>query len=126
MIAKLMDKGILFAIGALGYGGIEILFRGHTHWTMLIAGGLCLLGLQAISSRLENVPLVVQALGGALLITAVELTFGLVCNRALHWDVWDYSGMWGNLWGQICPLYSFLWFLLCLPLLFILRRAGRA
>ena len=41
--------------------------------------------------------------------------FGVVCNLALGWRVWDYSLLWGNLWGQICPLYSSLWFLLCIP-----------
>mgnify|MGYP002274557567 FL=1 len=46
----------------------------------------------------------------------MELAFGVVCNLALGWRVWDYSLLWGNLWGQICPLYSSLWFLLCIPI----------
>ena len=40
----------------------------------------------------------------------------MVCNLALGWRVWDYSLLWGNLWGQICPLSSSLWFLLCIPI----------
>ena len=30
-------------------------------------------------------------------------------------NVWDYSDRKFNLMGQICPLYSALWFLLCIP-----------
>ena len=40
---------IVFGIGAFGYGGIEILYRGHTHPTMLFAGGIALLSLFEIS-----------------------------------------------------------------------------
>ena len=32
---------LLFSFGALGYGLIEILWRGHTHPSMLTAGGIC-------------------------------------------------------------------------------------
>ena len=63
---------------------------------------------------------------GALLITGIELAVGLLCNRCLHWAVWDYSDQWGNLWGQICPQFSFYWFLLSIPLLWAFERAGAA
>ena len=45
----------------------------------------------------------------AYLITAVELIFGVVFNLILKWNVWDYSDRALNLWGQICPLFFFLW-----------------
>ena len=32
---------LMFPIGALGYGLIEILWRGYTHFSMLLAGGIC-------------------------------------------------------------------------------------
>ena len=34
------EKIVLFSIGAMGYGLIEILWRGYTHWSMLTAGGI--------------------------------------------------------------------------------------
>ena len=34
---------LLFPIGSAGYGLVETLWRGHTHWTMLVAGGVCFL-----------------------------------------------------------------------------------
>ena len=50
----------------------------------------------------------VQAALGTAFITAAELAVGLVVNRALGWQVWDYSREFGNVLGQICPLFSFL------------------
>ena len=38
---KFKQNLIVYSIGAVGYGIIEVLFRGYTHWSMLIAGGLC-------------------------------------------------------------------------------------
>lgn len=109
-----------FAIGALGYGCIEILWRGHTHWTMLLCGGCALLLLRRISRT--ALPFLTQCALGSASITGLELSAGLVVNRALHWGVWDYSSYWGNLLGQVCPLYSTLWFLLCIPVLGVLRQ----
>lgn len=109
-----------FAIGALGYGCIEILWRGHTHWTMLLCGGVALLVLRRISRT--ALPFLTQCALGSASITGLELSAGLVVNRALHWGVWDYSAYWGNVLGQVCPLYSTLWFLLCIPVLGVLRR----
>ena len=75
-----------------------------------------MLALWALNERLGRWPLLARCAAGALVITGVELAFGVVCNLALGWRVWDYSLLWGNLWGQICPLYSSLWFLLCIPI----------
>ena len=108
---------VTFCLGAAGYGGLECLYRGRTHWTMLCAGGLCLLALQALNRRLAGRPLALRCLAGAGFITGFELAVGLLCNRLLGWRVWDYSAQWGNLWGQVCPRFSAYWYLLCLALL---------
>lgn len=113
----------LFGAGAAGYGGLELLWRGSTHWTMLLAGGVCLLALGRIS-RTALAP-ALQCLLGSLCITGVELAAGLVCNCLLRWNIWSYADEWGNLYGQICPLYSALWYLLCIPVLAVLRHAPR-
>ena len=44
---KLLQHIPIAVIGGLMYMGIEILWRGHTHWTMGVLGGLCfvLIGL---------------------------------------------------------------------------------
>ncbi len=112
-----------FAIGGLGYGLLELAWRGHTHWSMLLCGGLALLMLRYFSGT--RLPFLAQCAAGALGITALELAAGLLLNRALGLAVWDYSGIWGNLWGQVCPLYSALWFVLCIPVLGVMRVAWR-
>ena len=107
----------IFGIGAVGYGLIEILWRGRTHWSMALAGGFSFLGLSKISERLKNSCLFVKALAGCIFITTVEFIFGVLFNIILKRKVWDYSRMPLNFCGQICALYSFFW--LILSLLFI-------
>ena len=43
----------------------------------------------------------------------------LALNIWLELGVWDYSAQWGNLWGQICPLYTILWCLLAGPVIVV-------
>ena len=119
------ERAITFCTGALGYGAVELAWRGSTHWTMLLAGGLALLLIEGISDGLR-LPLALQAAAAAAAITLLELAAGLVCNQLLGWQVWDYSRQWGNLWGQVCPLYSLFWFALCLPLVWMFRRTRRS
>ena len=105
----------LFSIGGAGYGMIEILFRGWTHWSMVLTGGACFSGLYALNRKMRGVPLPVRCLAGSGLITSVEYLVGTLVNRMMHLNVWDYSHLRGNIRGQICPLFSALWFTLCAP-----------
>ncbi len=101
---------VLAAVGGLLYSGIELLWRGRTHWTMALLGGLLFVLIGGLNEHLPcEMPLPIQAALGALLVTSAELLAGLVVNRWLGWDVWDYSDLWGNVQGQICPVYSALW-----------------
>lgn len=102
----------LFGIGALGYGLIEILWRGRTHWSMMLAGGLSFWGLANISKKLKSASLFIKAFIGCGFITAIELIFGIIFNVLLKRKVWDYSKMPLNIGGQICALYSFFWLIL--------------
>ena len=51
---------------------------------------------------------------GAMGITALEFVTGCVVNLWLGWGVWDYSGLPGNIMGQICLQYTVLWVLVSL------------
>ena len=114
----------LFSVGALGYMGIEVLARGHSHWTMGLTGGLCLLGMVSIHRRAAHWPLLARCAAGAMLVTVAELAVGLTVNRLLMWNVWDYSDRWLNLWGQICPRFTMYWFLLNVPVALICDRSS--
>ena len=100
----------LFEVGGLLYISMELLWRGRTHWTMFFLGGACFICLGAINEVLPwEMPLWQQILVGACIITGLEFVTGCVVNLWMGWGVWDYSGVPGNIMGQICPKYFILW-----------------
>ena len=109
---KLLIHIPITAIGGLTYMGIEILWRGHTHWTMGVLGGVCFALIGLLDEVQDHPPMLLQMVQGAAIVTALELLVGLIVNRWLGWDVWDYSDMPGNLWGQVCPQFAAAWLLL--------------
>lgn len=102
-------KLIIFTVGAFGYGLIEIVWRGYTHWSMLCAGGLSFCGLSVIAEKFKRIGSFSKAVLGGALITFIELGFGIIFNLILKKNVWDYSRMPFNLFGQICAVYSAFW-----------------
>ena len=111
---KLLCKYLfLFLARGVIYNLIEILFRGHTHWTMLIVGGVCFILLGLLNEVTDwELPLLWQAIDGGIIITLVEFVAGCIVNLWLGWCVWDYSNMPFNILGQICLPFSVLWCLL--------------
>ena len=101
-----------FLLGFFSYGLIEISGRGYTHWTMCLLGGAAMALLCEMDAVLSE-PLWMRALLGALFVSAAEFTVGIFDNLIMGWRVWDYSGRPLNLLGQVCPLFSALWYLLC-------------
>lgn len=101
--------GLLFIIGAVGYAAIEIIWRGRTHWSMMIAGGLCFILFSMVAEMLNGKSLLVKAAVCAVGVTAIEFIFGVVFNIWLKMGVWDYSNVPFNIMGQICPMFSILW-----------------
>ena len=120
-LKKREELFIIFLTGAFVYGLIEILFRGFTHWTMAITGGVAFLLIHIINTKAKNTGLFFKCLTGCFIITGLELIVGIIVNRQLHLNVWDYSTQSFNLLGQICPLFSFLWFLISAPAIFLSR-----
>lgn len=104
----------VFVLGGCAYGLMEILYRGYTHWTMLVTGGACVLTLFYLREWLLAQPLILGALAGAVIITIYELSVGILVNLKLGWQVWDYSAQPGNVLGQICPAFTAIWFVVCL------------
>lgn len=101
--------GLLFIIGAVGYAAIEIIWRGRTHWSMMIAGGLCFILFSMVAEALRGKSLLLKAAVCAVGVTAIEFIFGVVFNIWLRMSVWDYSNVPFNVMGQICPMFSILW-----------------
>lgn len=111
---------LCFLVGSVGYPMIEILYRGYTHISMSILGGLCLCIIYTVNLILGRGKLLWKALACALIITQLEFICGVIVNLGMGLSVWDYSHLPLNLAGQICPLFSFFWFLLSLVILFLL------
>ena len=112
------DKLILFSIGAVGYGLLEVLWRGYTHWSMLTAGGICFLFFARLSRGFKKAGILLKGIIGSVFVTFIELIFGIIFNIILKKNVWDYSKLPLNLGGQICVLYSSVWVLIsiaCIP-----------
>ena len=104
---------VLFLIGGSVYFIMEVIFRGYSHWTMFILGGLCFFYLGLINELIPwEMPLQMQGLIGAGIVTALELVAGCILNLWLGWSIWDYSDMPFNVLGQICLPFSLLWVLL--------------
>ncbi len=101
---------------------LEILWRGFTHPSMLFAGAMSALWLYVLRTRLARGHLFVQCLLGSIGITFIELSVGCVVNLWLGLSVWHYGDMPYNLWGQICPTFSLLWFFLSLPALWLCEK----
>lgn len=102
---------LLMTIGGLLYCLFEIIWRGHTHWTMFLLGGVCFLIMGLLNEyRFEwRESLLMQSVVSAVIITIFELVTGVIVNIVLDWNVWDYSDVPFNLWGQICLPYFFIW-----------------
>ena len=109
---------LTFFLGGTIYVLLELLWRGRSHVSMFCAGGLALLLLHGLFLRFA-LPLFAQCLVGGLVITAIEFVAGAIVNVRLKLNVWDYSKMPLNLYGQVCLPFSLLWCLLTLPISFL-------
>ena len=105
----------MFAAGAVLYSLIEILWRGRTHWTMAVTGGVCLLLIHLCNERFRKLDLLSRCSLSSFCITGVEFAAGWLLNIRLHMAVWDYSDRYLNVMGQICPEYWAYWYLLSIP-----------
>lgn len=100
----------LFWFGGSTYVTLEVLWRGYSHWTMLLLAGTVFIAIGLLNEVWEwSTSIIKQVAVGTVLATALEFITGCIVNLWLGWHVWDYSNMWGNILGQICPLFTLLW-----------------
>lgn len=112
---------ILFSIGGIGYALLEIIWRHKTHWTMAVTGGACFVELYRFYKKHINMSCIKRCIAGSAIITSMEFICGLIVNVKYKLNVWDYSNCTLNIKGQICPFYSTMWALLCIPISFLCK-----
>ena len=117
---KIWRNLVTFYLGGMGYMGLELLWRGRTHGSMFVAGGLSFLLVGQLNRTEPRLSLPWRAAAGAGIITMVELAAGMLINR--DYAVWDYRARPGNFMGQICPLYMALWLPASLAILLLYDR----
>ena len=114
-MCKKISKYLFFrCLGRSIYYGLEILFRGFSHWSMFVLGGICFLFFY-IQGRVLSFqePLWRQILRCMIFVTAMEFLTGLIVNKWLCWEVWDYSDLPFQLFGQICLPFAIIFSGLC-------------
>lgn len=102
-----------FLFGAIGYPLLELAWRGRTHPSMALAGGLSTMLIHRISNT--RLSLLRKSLLCGAGITGIEAACGLIWNR--HHQVWDYRRMPLNWRGQVCMSYTLAWCVLALLLM---------
>ena len=103
---------IIFLIFGINYYLLEILWRGYSHWTMIIVGGLCGLLIGLINEITPKMNTVLQMLLGSVIVTIIEFVTGYIINIKLNLNIWNYSNLKFNILGQVSLLFSMLWFFL--------------
>ena len=109
---KFLKNLLIFSIFGLTYGLIEILWRGYTHPSMVIVGGICGLLIGLLNEKNKKMNLLLQMVEGMVIVTVLEVVSGIILNLCLGLNVWDYSNMRFNLLGQVCPQFCIAWFFL--------------
>ena len=112
---------LLWSWGGTVYFLLEVAFKNATHeperisWTMLVLAVILTIPVERCGEQLPwEIPLWIQALACATLVTITELFAGVILNLWLKLEVWDYSNLPGNFLGQICPQFAAVWWGLCL------------
>ena len=111
---RLSEYLFLWALGGCLYYGFEILFRGFSHWSMFVLGGICFVffWVQGQMVRWSD-PLWRQILRCIVFVTGMEFITGIIVNKWMHLGVWDYSRLPFQLFGQICLPFMIIFSGLC-------------
>lgn len=112
---KVSEYLVLWVIGGCIYYGIEILFRGFSHWSMFVLGGICMQFFTWQGQLTDwKDSLFRQVFRCTIFVVSMEFVTGIIVNKWYHLEVWDYSDMPFQLFGQICLPFAFIFAVLCL------------
>lgn len=119
-VNSLIEIAVLYVFGGIAYVCTELVYRGHSHSSMFVLGGICFLLIGTLNEKYPwDMPLWKQQAISAVMITVFEFFCGLIVNVWLKIGVWDYSNMPFNLMGQICLPFTIIWFFLAIPVIIL-------
>ena len=111
---RLSEYLFLWALGGCIYYSFEMIFRGFSHWSMFILGGICFVFFFFfLKVLLWQDPLWLQLIRCMVFVTSMEFITGIIVNKWLHMQVWDYSRLPLQLFGQVCVPFLILFSGLC-------------
>lgn len=106
---------IIFLMGGFFYYAIEMFWRGYSHWTMFILGGICYVFASYQNEFYKfQLPLLWQVVLCDAFALFAEFVTGCIVNLWLGWQVWDYSDLRFNILGQTSLKFALLFLPLCL------------
>lgn len=119
---------LLFVTGYTVYFLTELIWRKVIpDYTMALVGGAAMLTINRFCyEKMAGENFFIICMFSALWITNLELIAGLLFNTVFRLDLWDYSGYTFHLLGQITPYYTFLWFLISIPAVFVCILCSRS
>jgi len=115
IVKNIIKYLILGIIGGFTYVLIELLYRGHSHWSMFLVSAFAFISIGLINEFIRwDMELWKQMLIGSGIVTILEFVSGYILNIKLGWHIWDYSNVPFNILGQICLPFSIVWFFISL------------
>mgnify|MGYP000858725730 FL=1 len=117
---KIFEYMTLLIYGGGIYYFIELAYRGYSHYTMILVGGLCFVCIGLLNELYTyKMSLIKQMIISCVIVTVIELIAGAILNILLKLKIWDYSNLKFNLFGQISLRTSIIWFFLALPAIYL-------
>lgn len=114
LLKRLMEYVFLWTLGGSLYYSFEMLFRGFSHMSMFVLGGICMVFF-AVQGRAMcwREPMWIQVIRCTIFVTACEFITGIIVNKWMRLAVWDYSDQPFQLFGQICLPFATIFSALC-------------
>ncbi|WP_461810145.1 putative ABC transporter permease [Faecalimonas sp.] len=111
---KISEYLFMWALGGTLYYTFEVFFRGFSHWTMFVLGGICVVFCvwQGMTVKWKD-PLWIQILRCTIFVVSSEFITGIIVNKWFKWYVWDYTDQPFQLFGQICVPFAIIFSGLC-------------
>lgn len=120
LYVRITEALFFICFGGSVYYGLEVIFRGFSHYSMFLCGGISFYLISRLNRRYSSsLHLITRMILCTFLILFMELLFGLVFNLFLHRQVWDYSSHYYHWKGQICLTYAIVWFFISCPVLYL-------